>query len=51
VTAPSAGQLVVVGWTGIARVIALAAALALPHSLPGGVPFPQRNLIVFITSA
>jgi len=49
VTAPSAGQLVVVGWTGMRGVIALAAALALPHSLPGGVPFPQRNLIVFIT--
>ena len=48
-TVPPARQLVVVGWTGMRGVIALAAALALPHTLPGGVPFPQRNLIVFIT--
>ena len=48
-TVPPARQLVVVGWTGMRGVIALAAALALPHELPGGVPFPQRSLIVFIT--
>src|SRR6267378_1853917 len=47
-TVPPARQLVVVGWTGMRGVIALAAALALPHTLPGGVPFPQRHLIVFI---
>src|SRR6267143_260705 len=43
------GTLALSGAAFSGLVIALAAALALPHNLPGGVPFPQRNLIVFIT--
>jgi monovalent cation/hydrogen antiporter len=39
----------VVGWTGMRGVIALAAALALPEVLADGTPFPQRNLIIFLT--
>jgi CPA1 family monovalent cation:H+ antiporter len=30
-------------------VVALAAALALPETLSNGSPFPQRNLIIFLT--
>jgi CPA1 family monovalent cation:H+ antiporter len=39
----------IVAWTGMRGVVSLAAALALPLSLPGGSPFPQRNLILFLT--
>ncbi len=39
----------VVGWTGMRGVIALAAALSLPETLADGTPFPQRNLIIFLT--
>ena len=46
---PSAQQIFVVGWTGMRGVVALAAAIALPETLADGSPFPQRNLIVFLT--
>jgi monovalent cation/hydrogen antiporter len=46
---PSARRIFVVGWTGMRGVIALAAALSLPATLANGQPFPQRNLIVFLT--
>src|SRR5437588_388017 len=46
---PPARQIFVVGWTGMRGVIALAAALALPQMLSDGRPFPQRNLIIFLT--
>jgi CPA1 family monovalent cation:H+ antiporter len=46
---PPARQLLVVGWTGMRGVIALAAAMSLPRTVAGGAPFPQRNLIVFLT--
>ena len=46
---PPARQLVVVGWAGLRGVIALAAAMSLPRTLPDGRPFPQRDLIVFLT--
>jgi monovalent cation/hydrogen antiporter len=39
----------VVGWTGMRGVVSLAAALALPVVLADGSPFPQRNLIIFLT--
>nr|WP_315031995.1 Na+/H+ antiporter [uncultured Chryseobacterium sp.] len=38
----------ILGWTGMRGVVSLAAALAIPISLHG-VPFPNRNLILFIT--
>src|SRR5258706_4572456 len=41
--------MVVVGWTGMRGVIALAAALSLPRTMPVGGMFPQRDLIVFLT--
>ena len=46
---PKPRQIFVVGWTGMRGVLALAAALALPETLADGSPFPQRNLIIFLT--
>lgn len=46
---PRAREVFVVGWTGMRGVVALAAALALPTVLSDGSPFPQRNLILFLT--
>ncbi|MCE7060033.1 Na+/H+ antiporter [Dyadobacter sp. CY343] len=39
----------VFGWTGMRGVVSLAAALSIPLVIHGGQPFPQRNLILFIT--
>jgi Na+/H+ antiporter len=39
----------VLGWTGMRGVVSLAAALSIPVHLADGSPFPQRNLILFIT--
>jgi len=46
---PPARQIFIIGWTGMRGVVALAAALALPENLPDGTPFPQRDLIIFLT--
>ncbi len=48
VSMPQLKGLLVLGWTGMRGVIALAAAIALPQALADGSPFPQRNLIVFL---
>jgi len=45
---PSARGILIVGWTGMRGVIALAAAIALPQTLASGQPFAQRNLIIFL---
>jgi Na+/H+ antiporter len=39
----------IIGWTGMRGVVSLAAALSIPVTLSNGNPFPQRNLILFIT--
>ena len=39
----------IIGWTGMRGVVSLAAALSIPEYLNNGNPFPQRNLILFIT--
>jgi monovalent cation/hydrogen antiporter len=39
----------VIAWTGMRGVISLAAALALPFQAAAGVPFTDRNLIIFLT--
>lgn len=39
----------VLGWTGMRGVVSLAAALSIPVQLSNGMPFPHRNLILFIT--
>jgi len=46
---PSARSIFVVGWAGMRGVIALAAAISLPLTLEDGSPFPQRNVIIFLT--
>lgn len=38
-----------IGWTGMRGVVSLAAALSIPLTLPDGSPFPERNLILFVT--
>lgn len=43
-------QRTVSGWAGFRGAVSLAAALAVPTTVAGGVPFPDRNLIVFVTS-
>ena len=48
---PGAKGVFVIGWTGMRGVLALAAAFSLPEVLPGGRPFTQRNLIIFLTFA
>ena len=46
---PRPRQTFILGWTGMRGVVSLAAALALPALLADGSPFPQRDLIVFLT--
>ena len=36
-------------FTGVRGVVSLAAALAIPFTLASGAPFPDRNLILFVT--
>jgi len=46
---PQSGEPFIVSWCGMRGIVSLAAALALPATLPGGAPFPHRDLIVFLT--
>ena len=46
---PSKAETFIMGWCGMRGIVSLAAALALPHFLADGTPFPQRDLIVFLT--
>lgn len=39
----------VLSWAGMRGVVSLAAALALPLTLPGGAPFPAREALVIVT--
>jgi len=39
----------IISWAGIRGAVSLAAALSIPLHLHNGAPFPQRNLILFIT--
>jgi Na+/H+ antiporter len=41
----------VIAWSGMRGAVSLAAALALPLETHAGDPFPQRNLIIFLTFA
>lgn len=42
-------NLMIFGWAGMRGVVSMAAALALPLTLSDGSPFPQRNLIIYLT--
>ena len=48
---PNWRALVIIGWTGMRGVVSLAAALALPLKTQSGAPFPDRDLILFLTFA
>ncbi|WP_031495691.1 Na+/H+ antiporter [Bryobacter aggregatus] len=48
---PDWRAILVIGWTGLRGVVSLAGALALPNETMRGLPFPYRNLIVFLTFA
>lgn len=39
----------IVAWSGMRGVVSLAAALAIPLTINGTTPFPNRNLIIFLT--
>jgi monovalent cation/hydrogen antiporter len=39
----------VLGFTGVRGIVSLAAALAIPFVTTGGNPFPERDLILFLT--
>jgi CPA1 family monovalent cation:H+ antiporter len=39
----------IIAWSGMRGVVSLAAALALPIMIEGSKPFPNRNLIIFLT--
>jgi monovalent cation/hydrogen antiporter len=39
----------IVAWSGMRGVVSLAAALAIPLVIEGSQPFPNRNLIIFLT--
>jgi CPA1 family monovalent cation:H+ antiporter len=40
-----------IGWTGMRGIVSLALALALPLTLPGGEPFPQRGAVIVLSFA
>lgn len=42
-------NLFITSWAGMRGVVSLATALALPLVVRGGAPFPQRNVLLFIT--
>jgi monovalent cation/hydrogen antiporter len=46
---PSWRNVLIVTWTGMRGGVSLAADLALPLTLVGGKPFPQRDLVIFLT--
>jgi CPA1 family monovalent cation:H+ antiporter len=46
---PPFGQPFVIAWSGMRGAVSLAAALAIPLTAEGGTPFPQRDLIIFLT--
>ncbi|MFB6554714.1 Na+/H+ antiporter [Streptomyces sp. NPDC056405] len=39
----------VIGWAGMRGVVSLAIAFSIPLTVHGGAPFPERNLILFLT--
>ncbi|MFE2458566.1 Na+/H+ antiporter [Streptomyces sp. NPDC059402] len=39
----------VIGWAGMRGVVSLAIAFSIPMTVHGGEPFPERNLILFLT--
>jgi monovalent cation/hydrogen antiporter len=46
---PAWQNVAIIAWTGMRGVVSLAAALAIPLTLPNGTLFPGRDYILFIT--
>jgi len=46
---PAWQHVAIVSWTGMRGMVSLAAALAIPLVIRNGVPFPGRDLIIFLT--
>jgi monovalent cation/hydrogen antiporter len=47
----SAGGRLVLAWSGMRGAVSLAAALAIPLKTHSGAPFPERDLLIFLTFA
>src|SRR5205823_7256866 len=43
---PTARGGLIISWSGMRGIVTLAAAFAIPETLPGGAPFPFRDLIL-----
>jgi monovalent cation/hydrogen antiporter len=48
---PTVGSGIVVSWAGMRGIVTLAAAFAIPETLPNGSPFPYRDLILLCAFA
>ncbi len=48
---PTVGGGIVVSWAGMRGIVTLAAAFAIPETLPDGTPFPYRDLILLCAFA
>ncbi|VTU24850.1 cation:proton antiporter [Variovorax sp. PBL-E5] len=48
---PTVGGGIVLSWAGMRGIVTLAAAFAIPETLPGGAPFPYRDLILLCAFA
>jgi hypothetical protein len=46
---PRSNESFFIGWTGMRGVITLAAAMALPEHVDSGAPFPQRDILIFLS--
>jgi Na+/H+ antiporter len=46
---PRNRELAIMSWCGMRGIVSLAAALAIPETLPNGEAFPARELIIFLT--
>ena len=50
-TGPTLGGAIVVSWAGMRGIVTLAAAFAIPVTMPDGTPFPHRDLILLCAFA
>ena len=46
---PPGRVVVILGWAGMRGVVSLAAALSLPLVVADGAPFPERDVLIFVT--
>jgi Na+/H+ antiporter len=47
--APRLGSITAISWVGMRGIVSLAAAMSIPLTLPSGVEFPFRQLLIFLT--